>query len=108
LSQKYLNFFNLRNLEFLNFNNLQNLNETYDLIISNHSFSELSKDMQDFYFENIISKSKHGYLTFNFISNYFNINSYNLEEIKTLFGKKSFHIIKEEPLTSENNIIIYW
>ena len=106
LSQKYLNIFNIENLDFLNFNNLPN-NKNYDLVISNYSFSELSKEMQNFYFENIINKSEHGYLTCNFISNYFNIDSYNLDEIKTHLHK-NFSIIKEEPLTSENNIIIYW
>lgn len=80
---------------------------TWDLCISNYAFSELPKNLQDDYIENVFNKSSHGYITMNFISHLFGIDSYSLDEIKEKL-KKDIKIEQEEPYTFTKNCVIYW
>ena len=76
----------------------------YDLIISNYAISECNKDVQKYYIENILSKSKHGYITHN------QFNGYTLNEFVDIiksFGNEVV-VTKESPLTGKNNVIIKW
>ncbi len=105
LSNKYLSKLNI-NHEILKIENIENLNESFDLVISNYAYSELTKELQDNYYDNIIRKSQHGYFTLNFISHIENIQSYSLEEIKNKFIDKEIQIIDENPQTYSNNVIL--
>jgi hypothetical protein len=73
-----------------------------------NDYSELYKELQDFYWEKIIKSSKNGYFTLNFISHLFNIDSYSKEEILSKFSEKGPKILEEEPKTFEKNIILYF
>jgi len=77
--------------------------EDYDLVISNYAFSELDKDGMDYYLENVINKSTHGYLTCNINSSF----GYSYEELYPLI-KHDITVIQEEPLTGPTNKLIYW
>lgn len=85
--------------------------ENYDLCISNYAFSELNRSLQDEYIENVISRSIHGYITMNFISHLFGVESYGLDEfIERLqsFGFKP-RVMPETPETFQNqNKIVVW
>jgi hypothetical protein len=87
---------------------VRNLDEDFDLVISNYAYSEVSRDLQNLYWEKIIKKSKNGYLTLNFISHLFNIDSYNQEDLLLKFSEKNPSILKEVPQTFEKNIILYF
>lgn len=87
---------------------IENLEENFDLVISNYAYSEINKELQDFYYEKIIKKSKHGYFTFNFVSHIFGIDSYSEKEILEKFSDKDVKILDENPKTYENNKIIYF
>lgn len=104
LSKKFLEKFSLNTT--LTYSNMNDLNvDSIDLLISNYAFSELRKNIQDFYIDKIISKSKHGYITFNEINpKYF--NSYSSTELLEIIPK-SF-VVPEEPLTGSKNCIIIW
>lgn len=104
LTNKYLNKLNIDH-KILKIENINNLNEDFDLVISNYAYSELSKELQDYYYNNIIDKSKNGYFTLNFID-INNTQSYSLEEIKNKFINKKIKIIDENPKTHKNNIIL--
>jgi hypothetical protein len=78
----------------------------WDFCISNYAFSECGKKMQDWYLENVILKSKAGYMTCNFISGQFGVDSYTQEE---LLSKIPYSWLEaENPLTSPANVVIRW
>jgi ribosomal protein L11 methylase PrmA len=78
----------------------------YDLIISNYAFTECTKSIQDIYLEKVINHSKKGYITCNHISDLFQISSYSKQELLTLL--KDSKEKPEEPITFNNNYILYW
>jgi len=107
LTDKYLNKLDVSH-RIININNISELDEDFDLVISNYAYSELSRELQDLYYEKVIKRSKNGYFTYNFISNLFNIDSYSKEEVFNKFSEKNLKIMDEYPNTFENNIILYF
>lgn len=107
LTDKYLNKLDVSH-RVINIDNISDLDEEFDLVISNYAYSELSRELQDLYYEKIIKKSKNGYFTYNFISNLFNIDSYSKEEVFEKFSEKNLKVMEEYPNTFENNIILYF
>tara|TARA_R110002110_G_scaffold53643_3_gene154666 strand:- start:2020 stop:2784 length:765 start_codon:yes stop_codon:yes gene_type:complete len=106
LIEKYLTTLNIKgNFEFINGkDDTMEYDKEYDLIISNYAISECNKDVQKYYIENILSKSKHGYITHN------QFNGYTLNEFVDIiksFGNEVV-VTKESPLTGKNNVIIKW
>lgn len=108
LIHKYLNKLDTKH-NIISIESLKNLNTNYDLIISNYAYSELDKEFQDYYYNNIISRSCNGYLTLNFISEIFNIESYKKNDIlQKINNYKKISILEENPKTFNDNIIIYF
>ena len=107
LSKKYLKINDI-NPRVIKISEIDDINENFDIVISNYAYSELNKDLQDLYYDKIIKRSKNGYLTYNFISNLCNIDSYNREEVFNKFAEKRIKILDETPKTFENNLIIYF
>lgn len=117
LTKKYLTKLNLNeNVNFIDGKNTSNKYlDSYDLVISNYAISECSKLVQDYYIENILSKSKQGYIIYNQIFEYF--ENWDLEKAgynhqkfveKMKSYNKDIQIEKETPLTSHNNVLITW
>lgn len=77
-----------------------------DLVVSNYAFSELVKDVQDAYLENVILKAKSGYITWNDLSSK-NLDGYSLRQlVRKIPGSK---VLKEVPLESpKSNRLIIW
>jgi hypothetical protein len=107
LSEKYLNKLDVKS-RLIKIEDIDSIDEEFDLVISNYAYSELNKKLQDLYWDKIIKNSKNGYFTLNFISNLFNINSYNKEEILNKFKEKEPKILEETPKTFEQNIILHF
>lgn len=108
LIKKYINEFEYNtHLFFVGMNQLYNLFDEYDLIISNYAFSECIKDIQKLYIDSILNKSKMGYMTCNFISDYTGLSSYNIVELTKLINK-DISIMDENPKTHINNCVLYW
>jgi hypothetical protein len=105
LTKKYLEKYNYNNLNFLDFNDLPE--KDYDIIISNYAFTECNRDIQNIYLDKIINKSKMGYITGNYIGQFFNVDTMNKYEIQEKINKKS-SFIDEIPLTHQNNYILLW
>jgi hypothetical protein len=78
----------------------------WDFCISNYAFSECNKQMQDWYLEHVILKSKAGYMTCNFISSQFGVDSYSQEQLLSLIPNSWLEA--ENPLTSPANVVIRW
>jgi putative sugar O-methyltransferase len=76
-----------------------------DLVISNYAFSELTRDVQEIYLQNIILKSPRGYITWNNISEH-EFAGYSLAELVRLLPGSQ--IIPERPYTGSGNAIIIW
>jgi hypothetical protein len=94
--------------EVIRFQDLPNINLNFDLIISNYAFTEIDKNIQDIYIEKILRKSKHGYITCNFISHFCNIDSYSLEQLESKLLEFNTKRAAEYPLTHKDNLILYW
>lgn len=106
LSEKYLNLNKIDNVFYKDITQLKNT-DNYDLVISNYAFTECDKNIQDTYINKVLNNSKGGYITANFISDIFNINSYKLDELINLISN-DITIEEEEPKTHKNNSIIIW
>ncbi len=78
----------------------------YDLCISNYAFSELGRPVQQAYAEAVVSRSERGYMTCNFVSDLFKIESMSREELLSLHAGTRWE--KEEPLTHPKNSILVW
>jgi len=76
-----------------------------DLLISNYAFSELAQDVQLMYLERVVLKAKGGYITWNELS-YIQLGGLSVEDLLSIIPN-SF-LIREEPLTYPNNVIIVW
>lgn len=78
--------------------------QDYDVVISNYAISECDEEIQNLYFENVIAKSKRGYITHN------HQRGYPLQEfIQKLkdMGKNAI-FVDEVPQTGSNNVVITW
>jgi hypothetical protein len=76
-----------------------------DIVISNYAFSELSKSIQEKYLNNVILRSKSGYITWNCLSAN-KLNGYTLAELVRLIPNSE--ILPERPYTHDGNAIIVW
>lgn len=76
-----------------------------DLFISNYAFSELHKEVQDFYFENYILHAKSGFILYNHIHENPDI-SYSAQDIADRIPGSL--ILKENPLTYAGNVLLVW
>jgi hypothetical protein len=102
LSKKYLSKYNYSNVYF----NRPYLDK-YDLVISNYAITECNRDTQLKYIDNIVNVSRHGYITCNYISDVFNVNSLSKEEFISKINKNIF-IQPETPQTHTNNFLLIW
>lgn len=82
--------------------------QMYDLFISNYAYTELCKELQEKYLNDVILKSKHGYITCNFISQNFGVDSFTKEELIDKLSILNPRILDEIPLTYGGNCIIVW
>lgn len=79
-----------------------------DLVVSNYAFAELTKAVQDFYFDKIVRHAKAGYMTWN-------SEMFTQSGIAVGYGAQEFaskipgaQIIPEVPLTAPGNCIVVW
>jgi len=82
---------------------VKSLKTKFDFVISNFAFNELIREYQELYFEKIISKSKHGYISGIFDD----VDRMGLEEIEKLLPN-TCKIRKYLPDTGFNCHIITW
>ena len=80
-----------------------------DLVISNYAYSELSRMVQERYYEKFIKKSKHGYFTWNKLSEE-QLDGYTLSMFidKLKDHGKEVRVLKEQPITAAGNCIVVW
>lgn len=76
-----------------------------DLFISNYAFSELHKEIQDFYFENYILHAKSGFMLYNHIHENPEI-SYSAQQIADRIPGSL--ILREIPITFAGNVLLVW
>jgi hypothetical protein len=76
-----------------------------DLFISNYAFSELKRDIQIAYLNNLISKSKRGYVVYNHITEG-HFDSMDVNEFKARID--GAEIFAEKPLTFSGNQLVIW
>jgi len=78
---------------------------TRDLIISNYAFSELNRELQEYYFEKIISKSKRGFVIYNHITPE-NYGTMKAEDFASRISGSE--IFEEIPLSYPGNVLVAW
>lgn len=107
LAKKYLDILGVSNVNYINSDNI-NAAGTYDLVISNFGFSELDRTTQDAYLQKVVLPARKGYMTMNFTTKLFGIESMSMLDIISAFRNRNEKIERETPLTSSNNILLIW
>ncbi len=109
LAEKYLKALEIKDVNFESHDQYTKSN-SYDLVISNYAFSEVSVNEQISYIENILNKSSCGYLTCNFVSDQFGIKSLSLGQLLAYLEQpgRKIRVLPEDPVTSSNNLIVVW
>jgi hypothetical protein len=103
LAEKYLDKYEYKSVKLWD-----NKTDEYDLVISNYAITECSREIQQYYIDNILKKSKHGYITCNYISDRFNIESMHQKEFILAIGLEKYYLIDENPLTFPGNKVLIW
>lgn len=76
-----------------------------DLLVSNYAFSELTREVQDAYMENVVTRAARGYMTYN-MNNPDRSKCLTAEQVCDAIA--GAEIIPEVPLTATGNVIIVW
>jgi hypothetical protein len=81
-----------------------------DLFLSNYAFTELSVDLQRGHLKSIIPHCKRGYITCNFLSGSYGVESLSLGSVVDAIRAvgHDVELIREVPLTYGGNIILVW
>lgn len=79
---------------------------TYDLCLSNYAFTELTREVQRDYARRVVAGSRSGYMTCNFISAAFGLDSFDRSELVRIHSGTSW--VPEEPRTHFDNAILVW
>jgi hypothetical protein len=81
------------------------LSEKRDLVISNYAYSELTLELQEEYFEKVISRSERGFVIYNHItpSTYRTMTA--IEFAARIQGAELF---TERPLSHPGNVLVVW
>ena len=108
LADKYLKKLNVKNVRIVRPLEITTLDQGFDLIISNYAFTELSRDIQELYLNKILLRSAHGYITCNFVSKEFGIDSFSGTELQQRLGFFNIKRLEEFPLTHKDNAIFFW
>jgi hypothetical protein len=82
------------------------MEDIYDLCISNYAFTELARPVQQAYIATVVGKSRAGYMTCNFISEDWGIESMTADELLALHPAARW--LPEEPKTHRANRILVW
>lgn len=108
VSRKYLSHFftekEMAKYSFVDGTSLKGIMDS-ELVISNYAFSELCREVQDVYLNNIIMHAKKGYITWNELS-HTRLDGHSVEEICEMIPGS--RIIDEVPLSAEGNKVIVW
>lgn len=109
LSKKYLSALNIKNVKFIDNDKISQA-ANYDLVISNYAFSEIDREEQMAYINAIIGRTPNGYMTINFISESFNLQSLSVDDLMSMLLSRGFKgkIEKEFPITNPDNLLITW
>lgn len=106
LAQKYLDNYPLKTcISYKTMNELP-VEKQYDFVISNYTFSEISREFQEIYMHKIIKNSKSGFMIMNQITDK-SYNSYTKDELLAQIPNNP-EIIEEVPLTHPDNYILVW
>jgi hypothetical protein len=80
----------------------------YDLVLSNYAFSELSEQVQQDYFDDVIVHSQNVYMVYNHISEQFGIKSWSVAEFGRRLMQAGFTVSIEDeaPKTHARNFVV--
>lgn len=103
LQKKYLEALEINNIQYYQLDNFNNL-YINSFLISNYAFSEISKELQIKYTNNILNPyTSYGFLTWNFIDVYdFIANSKITKEIEYPLSCNNNYYVKFSPLSLVN------
>lgn len=111
LTKRFLGKLNcLSNISFIDGTSLnKDAVDQHDLVISNYAYSELSRVIQQGYWDNVVSKSLHGYFTWNLESER-KLDGFTVDEFTKMLKDigRDVKILEETPLTAQGNCLIVW
>ncbi len=85
LAKKYLERLDVKNITYLTPDELTQ-QQTFDLVISDMSFSEFNRSYQEQFFKKILSNASSGFLLGHFFPKHFGVVAMTADELKERFG----------------------
>lgn len=108
LAKKVLNALGLSDIRFVTPDALPN--ETFDLVLSNYTFTESGALLQKRYFNQIMRHAKKGYLTCNFFPKHFRVQPWKKEQLLKKFTNLpvELELLSEFPQTNPDHFLLVW
>lgn len=107
LAQSYLDNFHLYcPFEFVTKSQLKR-DRWYDFVYSNYAFAEFDRELQDEYMQNVILRSRNGYLTMNtgVPGKIWNEGAYDIHELARVLPNAT--ILRDEPMEKTNYVLVF-
>lgn len=80
--------------------------ERFDFCFSNYAFSECARTTQEWYLDNVILRSDHGYMVCNFINEHFGLTSYSVHALLNRIPGSWAEA--DKPFTRFETVIVRW
>lgn len=106
LAKKALSLQGLNNIHFVRPEKLKK--ESWDLIISDYSFTESSQHLQKAYVDKIFNQTPRGYLTCNFFAKHFRVRPMPKKTLLKSLQKREIQFAEELPHTGPENFVAIW
>lgn len=108
LAQKNLGLLGISGVDFLPIQEAEE--RSFDLVISDHAFTESGKALQQALFQKLIRRSPRGYFVCNFFPKHFRVYPWKREELLKKFMKLPVEIelLPEYPESSKEDFILLW
>lgn len=104
LTTKYIESLGL-NINGIQIANFRKENKGIDLVVSNYAFSELNRNLQEIYLENVVKHSKRGYMIYNDIVR----GAFDTILVEEFVDRiPGAEILVEFPLTHPKNRLVVW
>lgn len=106
LAKKYLHTLGVKDVHFVDYGDFSRLKDRYDILISNYSFLEFGRPVQEKYYE-LLKLARAGYITGNFPPHPHYVSKEELWQLTKAWGI-DLQAEPETPESGANNLLITW
>ena len=109
LQSVYLSHFNIPNVKYINpSEDMKSVKGEYDLFLSNFAFTEISKDIQKFYFDSLITKCRMGIVLGKMAPHIDTVRFNRLTKVQLGWFESNFNVKFEKNHAYDRGEILYF